>query len=140
MGGCNRRVVLMTKNRNLLSYLSRSHWLTNYSLFLDSVFSGSLPGGTSGKEPTCNVGDLRDTGWIPRSGGSPGGGHGNALQYSCLENPMDRGARRATLHGVTRGQTRLRQLSMHSLRTSLYVLANSSASDTRRREAQGTSG
>ena len=60
--GCNRRVVLMTKNRNLLNYLSRSHWLTNYSLSLDSIFSGSLPGGTSGKEPTCDVGDLRDTG------------------------------------------------------------------------------
>ena len=50
------------------------------------------PGGTSGKEPTCNAGDLRDVGLSPGSGRSPGGGHGNLLQYSCLENPMDRGA------------------------------------------------
>ena len=48
---------------------------------------------------TCNV---RDTGLIPGSGRSPGGGHGNPLQYSCLENPMDRGAWRATVHGVAK--------------------------------------
>ena len=56
------------------------------------------------KECTCNAGDL---GWIPRLGRSPGGGHGNPLQYSCLENPMDKGAWRATVHGVTKTQTRL---------------------------------
>ena len=51
-----------------------------------------FPGGSVGKESTCNVGDL---GSIPGLGRSPGGGHGNPLQYSCLENPMDRGAWRA---------------------------------------------
>ena len=45
-------------------------------------------------------GDSRDTGLIPGSGRSPRGGHGNPLQYSCLENPMDRGAWMATVHGV----------------------------------------
>ena len=50
-----------------------------------------FPGGASGKEPT-SAGDIRDTGLIPRSGRSPGGGHGNPLQYSFLENPMDGGA------------------------------------------------
>ena len=46
-----------------------------------------------------NAGDLRDTGLIPGSGRSPRGGHGNPLQYSCLENPMDRGAWQATVQG-----------------------------------------
>ena len=50
----------------------------------------------------------RDTGLIPGSGRSPGGWHGNPLQYSCLENPMERGAWRATVHGVTQSWTRLR--------------------------------
>ena len=43
------------------------------------------------KNPPANAGDIRDTGLIPGSGMSPGGGHGNRLQFSCLENPMDRG-------------------------------------------------
>ena len=55
----------------------------------------------SGKEPTCSAGDIGDTGSISESETSPGGGHGNPLQYSCLENPMDSGAWWATVHGVT---------------------------------------
>ena len=55
-----------------------------------------FPGGTSGKNLPANVGDVRDTSSIPGLGRSPGGGHGNPLQYSCLENPMDRGAWWAT--------------------------------------------
>ena len=58
----------------------------------------------SGKEPV-NAGDVRDSGSIPGLGRSPGGGHGNSLQYSCLENPMDRGAWRAIVHGVAKSQT-----------------------------------
>ena len=54
------------------------------------------------KNLPANAGDARDAGLIPESGRSPGGGHGNTLQASCLENPMDRGAWRATPHGVTR--------------------------------------
>ena len=49
--------------------------------------------------------DVRDTGLIPGLGRSPGGGRGNPLQYSCLENPMDRGAWRAIVHGVAKSQT-----------------------------------
>ena len=56
------------------------------------------PGGLVGKEPACNAGDTGDMGSIPGLGGSPGGGHGNPLQCSCLENPMDRGAWQATVH------------------------------------------
>ena len=51
------------------------------------------------KNPSANAEDIRDTGSIPGLGRSPGGGHGNPLQYSSLENPMDRGAWRATVHG-----------------------------------------
>ena len=66
------------------------------------------------KNSPANAGDLRDTGLIPGSGRSPGGGHGNPLQYSCLENLMDRGAWWATVHGVAKCQTPLKQLSTHT--------------------------
>ena len=55
-----------------------------------------FPGGSDGKESACNAEDLT---LIPGLGRSPGGGHGNPLQYSCLENPMNRGAWRASFHG-----------------------------------------
>ena len=57
------------------------------------------------KNLPANAGDIRDTGLIPESGRSPGVGHGNPLQYSCLENPMDRGAWWATVHRVAKSQT-----------------------------------
>ena len=59
-----------------------------------------LPWWLSGKESTCNAGVTGDEGLIPGSGRSLGEGHGNPLQYSCLENPMDRGAWQATVHRV----------------------------------------
>ena len=61
-----------------------------------------------------NEGDIRDVGSVPGSRRSPGGGHGNPLQYSCLENSMDRGAWQATVHSVAQSWTRLKQLSMHA--------------------------
>ena len=64
-----------------------------------------LPQWLSGKESTCNAGDTGDVGLICGSGRSPGGGHGNPLQYSCLENSMDRAAWQATVHRVTKSQT-----------------------------------
>ena len=76
----------------------------------DSTVSG-LPRWLSGKESACSAGD---PGLIPGSRRSPGGGHGNPLQYSCLENPMDRGAWRATVHGIAKSQTRLKPLSTHT--------------------------
>ena len=60
------------------------------------------------------LGDIRDAGLIPGSGRSPGGGHGNSHQYYGLENPMDRGAWQATVHGVAKSQTLLKWLSTHS--------------------------
>ena len=62
------------------------------------------PGSSDGKESACNAGDPCS---ISGSERAPGEGHGNPLQYSCLENPMDRGDRRATVHGVTKNWTQL---------------------------------
>ena len=72
-----------------------------------------FPSGSGVQESTCNAGVKGDIGSIPGSGRSPGGRHGNPLQYSCLENPMNRGAWRATVHSITRSGTRLKGLSTH---------------------------
>ena len=64
-----------------------------------------FPGGLVGQDSTCSAGDTGDAGLIPGLGRSPGEGHGNPLQYSCLDNAMDRGAWRATVHGVARSRT-----------------------------------
>ena len=63
------------------------------------------------KSPPANAGDTGDTGLIPGSESSPGEGNGNPLQYSCLENSIDREARQTTVHGVAKSQT---QLSTHT--------------------------
>ena len=63
-----------------------------------------FPGGSDGKASAYNAGG---PGSIPGSGRSPGEGNGNPLQYPCQENPMDRGAWQATVHGVPKSQTRL---------------------------------
>ena len=60
------------------------------------------------KNPPANAGDLQDTSLIPGLGRSPGRGHGNTLQYSCLENPTDRGAWRASVHRVAQRWTQLK--------------------------------
>ena len=57
------------------------------------------------KNPPASSGDTRDAGVIPGSLRSPGGGHVNPLQYSCLENPIDRGAWQSTVHGVAKSRT-----------------------------------
>ena len=69
-----------------------------------NAFRG-FPGVSVVKNPPANAGGAGDLGLIPGSGRSPGGGHGNPLQYSCLENPMNRGTWRATVHGVAKSQT-----------------------------------
>ena len=77
-----------------------SHWPSKYQHSMSTGF----PGGSDGKESACNAGDLSS---ISRSGRSSGEGSGYPHQYSCLENPLDRGAWWATVYGVTRSQTRL---------------------------------
>ena len=78
-------------------------WATRESLGISQValIVKNLP---------INAGDIRDAGSIPGSGRSPGGGRGTPLQYSCPENPMDRGALQATAHRVTRSRTGLKRL------------------------------
>ena len=73
-----------------------------------------FPGSSSGKELACQCRRDRDAGLIPGLGRSPGGGHVNPLQYSCLENPVDRGARQTIVHRITKSQTQLKQLSTHA--------------------------
>ena len=63
------------------------------------------------KNPLAYEGDIKDAGSIPESGRSLGGGHANRIQYSCLENPMDRGAWKATVHRFSKSQTKLKLLS-----------------------------
>ena len=64
------------------------------------------------KNLPANAGDIRDTCSIPELGRSPGEGNGNPIQYSCLENPMDRGSWWASVHGVAKSRTELEQLSI----------------------------
>ena len=73
-----------------------------------------FPAGSVGKKSACDAGDTGDSSLIPGLGRSPGRGHGNALQYSCLGNPVDRGAWWATVNRVAKSWTRLRRLSMHN--------------------------
>ena len=83
----------------------------------------SFPGGSSGnkkktentkQKPACKAGDIRNMGSLLKLRKSLGGEHSKPLQYSCLENPMDRGAWRATVYRVTKGQTQLKQLGTHA--------------------------
>ena len=90
----------VTQNRTRLKQLS-----SNSSVLL------GFPGGANGRELACQFRRQRRHQFDPWSGNSPGGGHGNPLQDSCLENPMDRRAWQPVLHGVTKSQTRLKWLS-----------------------------
>ena len=104
----------------LFKCLFSSH---NYSVFHRHLFfkleqvivfsevPSGLPQWLSGKESACKSGASGDTSSIPRSGRSPGGGHGNPLQYSYKQNSMDRGAWRAAVHEVAKSWTWLKQLS-----------------------------
>ena len=107
---------------SLKCYQRHSHVTTTFSCFsihlpTSLVSEGAqlsfIVGGTSGKEPTYQSRRHKRQGFDPWIGKIPGEGNVNPLQYSCLENPRDRGAWRATAHGVTKCQT---QLSTHTLR------------------------
>ena len=83
-----------------------------------------LPRWLNCKASTSNAGAAGDVGSIPGSGRSPGRGHGNPLQYCCLENPMDRGAWQATVHRVAKSQARLKQLSTNTCYLLLLIFYN----------------
>ena len=86
-----------------------------HSIFNQPYFNTGFLSGSVVKNPPANAGEMRDTGLIPGSGRFPGGGHGNPLQYSSLENSMDRGAWQATVHRVAKSQTGLKWLSRHAI-------------------------
>ena len=94
-----------------------SLWPT-FRLHHSNIPSG-FPGGSVVKNLPVNVGDIRDVGLILGSGRFPGGGNGNPLQYSCLEDPMDRKAWWSIVYRVTKSQTRLKQPSTYTV---LYLL------------------
>ena len=87
---------------------------TSFTVWLLIGSWKGFPGGPVVKNPPANAGDIRDPGSIPRMGRSSGGGHGNPLQHSCLENPVDRGAWWAAVYEVAQSQTRLKRLSSSS--------------------------
>ena len=97
---------------SIIDYLCLSTWGIMWILPSFSwALSQQLWDDTAVKSPPINAGDIRDEGSIPRSGRSPGEGHGNPLQHPCLENPMNRGAWWATIHRVAKSQTQEKQLS-----------------------------
>ena len=75
------------------------------------VFKNGFPGGAVGKNPPASARDIGDADLIPGSERSPGGGNGNPIQYSCLENSMDRETWGATVHEIAKSRT---QLSTHT--------------------------
>jgi len=93
--------------------------LTVFIILIAIIFSAilralmGLPWWLSSKESACNAGVIGVAGSIPGLGRSPEGGHSNPLQYTCLENPMNRGAWRAPDHRVVKSWTQLKQFSMH---------------------------
>ena len=97
------------------------HKIENYLMLLIILLNATgLPQWLSGKEATCNAGSVEDTGSIPRSGRSPGVENGNPLQYSCLGNPMDRGAWWAIVCGVTKSSHDWAHTHMY-VATSLHI-------------------
>ena len=84
---------------NIWIYNIHEYIYINIFTFTSCIYIYDSPNGSVGKESTCNAGDA---GLIPKSGRFPGGWPGNPLQFSCLENPMDRGGWWATVHGVTK--------------------------------------
>ena len=87
-------------------------------LFTDGLRSLGFPGGSDGQETACNAGDL---GSIPGSGRSTGEENGHPLQYSCLENSMDRGVWLATIHGFAKSRAQLSNEHVHFLSQTLVL-------------------
>ena len=91
--------------------VGKKRWVFWATSNLLGVVGWGFPGGSDGKESACHAGDLS---LIPGSGRSPGGGNGNPLQYSCLVNPLDRRAWRATVHRLAKSWTLLSMSHHHS--------------------------
>ena len=105
--GSEKNWLFLERNHITIKYQDRSQYYNvlgagNWKCSFRGMMA--FPGGSDSKASAYSAGDL---GSIPGSGRSPGEGKGNPLQYSCLENPMDRGAWLATVHGVAKSRTRL---------------------------------
>ena len=103
--------------------LSIKSWWLIWNSFIIFSFSNVQFGGASGKEPACQCRRHKRRRFDPWVRRSPAGGHGNPLQYSCLENSMDRGAWRATVHRVAKSRTQLKWLSTHNLQFCFFLVA-----------------
>ena len=99
-----------------ISFGDRSASTSVFKCFLEAERYEGFLGGTSGREPAYQCRRHKRWDLIPGLERSPGGGHGNPPQYSCLENPMDRGAWWATVHGVTKSWTQLKPLNTGAAR------------------------
>ena len=97
--------------RRVLEGLLSESVITSWKLYLINM---GFPVALMVKDPPANAGAVREAGLIPESGRTPGGGHGHPLQYSCLENPMDRGAWQATVCGAAKNWTRPKQFITHA--------------------------
>ena len=112
-----------TSLEQFLSSISFSTLLSSHNLPPWEAQSRASQAALMVTNPPANEWDIKDPGSIPGLGRSPGGGNGNSLQYSCLENPMDRGAWWATVHRVVKSRTRLKQLSTHTQAQSSFPLS-----------------
>ena len=99
-------------SRKAVAFFVLSFFFLGY--FLNLFFHWTSQVALVVKNSPANAGDIRDMGSIPEWGRSPGRGHGNPFQYSCLENPMDREVWQAKIHMVAQSQTWLKQLYMHA--------------------------
>ena len=99
--------------------LGHLHYHYSEFFFWKVAYLQSFLGGSDGKESTCNAGD---PGSIPGLGRSCGEGNGNPLLYSCMENPMDRGACQATVHSVAKSWTWLKRLSTHACLSPIHLI------------------
>ena len=134
----NCLLVWLPGNHSLRSSLRELCFHHSVHLFTEvyCIYDGGFPGGSAVKnlpamQETQSLGWEDPLGSIPGSGRFPGGGHGNAPQYSCLENPVDQGARRDTVHRFTKSQKRLKRLSTHCIYDTSYSSSGAgSESDT----------
>ena len=107
----------VAKSHTRLSYWTelKLNICPRFFIFIkESVFIWALQVAVVVKNPPASAGDIRNVGLIPRPGRSTGGGHGNPRQYSCLENPMNRGTWSAIVHRITKSRTQLKRFSMLS--------------------------
>ena len=106
-------VMLPRQECSLPTSFSPAHFfVVIFCFYCILEYGWGFPGDSRGKESAYNAGDAGDQGSIPGWGTSPGGGHGSPLQYSCLENPVDRGAWWGTVQRVPKSWTQLKQVSM----------------------------